>query len=69
MDIEEHKHRCLVRSIILRRLKDRDKAHQDLYGDDKRWPGYKEKNPQVLKDVLNQWKLGNRGNPGEWYDE
>lgn len=62
---EEFKHQCLVRSIIRRRVENRDQAHKDLYGDGK-WPGWFKKNPRVAEDVLRQWKLGNRGEQGDW---
>ncbi len=64
----DEKHRCLVRSIIKLRLKDRGLAHIELNGDGKRWKGWKAKDPQVYEDVLKQWRLGNRGTKGEWYD-
>lgn len=65
---QEHKHRCLVRYILRLRCKSQELGRQELFGDGKKWPGYKVKNPKVFDDVVRQWKLGNRGNPGEWYE-
>lgn len=66
---EEHRHRCQVRWLIKLRLEDREKALVEINGDGKRWPGFKVKNPRLVEDVMKQWRLGNRGNPGEWHGE
>lgn len=58
-DQDRHKH--LVRWVIRKRLEDRDAAHQWLQG-------WNEKHPRSIleKDVIDQWKKGNRGKEGEW---
>ena len=51
----------LVREVIRMRIKDRDKAHDFL----RMW----EKNhndPKLRDEVAAQWKLGNRGEKGDW---
>lgn len=57
-----------MRKLIKLRLDNREQALVELNGDGKKWPGYKTKFPKVYEDVLQQWRLGNRGKPGEWYD-
>lgn len=63
---EEYRHQCQVRSIIKMRLENRERALIELNGDGKRWPGWKVKSPKVYEDVLKQWRLGNRGEKGDW---
>ena len=63
---EEYRHQCQVRSIIQLRLKNREQALIELNGDGNKWPGWKVKNPQVYNDVMKQWRLGNRGEKGDW---
>jgi len=69
---EEHKYRCLVRWVIKYRMENRDAAHKWLRGgvDEKNIyrKGWMEVRPDspLEKDVINQWKLGNRGEYGEW---
>ena len=64
-------HQALVREVIRMRIKDRDKAHQWLYGrrdDGKETKGFMQLHPTSTldADVIDQWKKGNRGSPGEW---
>ena len=58
---DQDRHRHLVRWVIRYRLMDRDRAHRWL-------EGWKEKHPGSIleRDVIIQWKKGNRGNEGEW---
>ena len=65
---QEWRHQCLVRRLIRLRLENREQTLVELNGDGKRWLGYKTKSPQVYEDVLQQWRRGNRGNPGEWHE-
>ena len=68
----EHMYRCLVRTVITMRLKDRDGAYRWLrgYSDSTgRWKkGWNDIHPEsnLEKDVRDQWSKGNRGNTGEW---
>lgn len=68
----EHMHRCLVRTVIKMRIKDRNGAHRWLngyLGDNGKWvKGWNELHPKstLEEDVRQQWLLGNRGNLGEW---
>ena len=57
---EEFRHQCLVRYIIKLRLKDRDKAMKFL----QTWE--KNKGSRLRIDVMQQWKLGNRGDHMDW---
>ena len=68
---DEYPHRSLVRQDIRRRVTDRELAHQLLKGwtKDGKWvPGWNERHPQSIleRDVRAQWKLGNRGENGDW---
>ena len=69
---DEHRHRCLVRWVIKKRLQDRDGAYQWLngYRDQlgKYKKGWNELHPKsrLEADVREQWTKGNRGNEGEW---
>jgi hypothetical protein len=69
---DEHRHRCLVRYIIRWRIKDRDAVY-------KWFNGYTDENGRYQKgwdqnhegsilrrDVVDQWKKGNRGENNEW---
>ena len=68
----EHMYRCLVRTVITMRLKDRDGAYRWLrgYSDSTgRWKkGWNDIHPEsnLEEDVRDQWSKGNRGNTGEW---
>lgn len=58
---DEHRHRCLVRWVIRKRIEDRDRALEWLRGWNKKHPG------SILEsDVIEQWQKGNRGQQGEW---
>ena len=65
-------YRCLVRTVITMRIKDRDSAYRWLHGysdSGGRWKkGWNELHPEsnLEKDVRDQWAKGNRGNYGEW---
>ena len=69
---DEHRHRCLVRWLIKKRLQNRDDAHVWLngYADDRgrHQKGWNELHPQssLEADVRIEWSLGNRGEPNEW---
>lgn len=69
---DEHRHRCLVRWVIQKRIQDRDGAHRWLKGyfdDTGRYiKGWNDLHPQsrLEQDVREQWNRGNRGNYGEW---
>lgn len=65
---ETWKHQCLVRWILKRRAQSKEAGRIELFGDGKKWLGWKVKDPKVYEDVLKQWRLGNRGKQGEWYD-
>ena len=79
MDLKEKQkielHRSLVREIIRMRIQDRDKAHKWLNGylnsADKWVKGFNELHPEstLNADIYKQWRLGNRGRIGEWYEE
>ena len=58
---DEHRHRCLVRHVIKKRLQNRDDAH-------KFFNGWNEKHPKSIleADVRDQWAKGNKGNYGDW---
>jgi len=69
---DEHRHRCLVRWVIKKRLEDRDGAHKWLNGYrdhmGKQHKGWNDLHPKsrLEADVREQWAKGNRGNTGEW---
>jgi len=69
---DEHRHRCLVRWVIKKRLQDRDGAYRWLKGsldDMGKWKkGWNDLHPdsRLEKDVREQWEKNNRGNTGEW---
>lgn len=69
---DEHRHRCLVRDVIKKRLKNRDSAHRWFNGhvdsQGKRQKGWNELHPKsrLEMDVRDQWAKGNRGKTGEW---
>jgi hypothetical protein len=71
-DVEQHKYRCLVRAVIKMRVRDRDEAYKFLVGwvrPDGSWAkGWNELHPgsTLESDVKQQWKLGNRGEDGDW---
>lgn len=56
-------HQCLVRWLIQYRIKDKQAAHDWLERFKKLHPS-----STLEADVKKQWKLGNRGKKGEWYD-
>ena len=58
---DQDRHRCLVRWVIRMRIKDRDHAHRWLLG----W-NEKHRGSILERDVVAQWKKGNRGEQGEW---
>lgn len=69
---DEHRHRCLVRWVIEKRLQDRDGAYKWLNGyrdsTGRVVKGWNELHPnsRLEEDVREQWVKGNRGNKGEW---
>jgi hypothetical protein len=69
---EEFKYQCLVREVIRMRIADRAKAWRWLkgyFGEDGKWvKGWNDLHPEsnLLKDVIDQWNKGNRGNQGDW---
>ena len=69
---DEHRHRCLVRWVIKKRIEDRDAAYRWLNGyhdnTGKHHKGWNELHPnsRLERDVRDQWAKGNRGNDGEW---
>lgn len=71
-DVEQHKYRCLVRNVIKMRIRDRDEAYKFLAGwvrPNGGWQkGWNELHPgsTLESDVKQQWKLGNRGEDGDW---
>jgi hypothetical protein len=58
---DQSRHRHLVNWVIRMRIADRDKTHKWL----QKW---NELHPQSIleRDVVLQWKLGNRGEVGTW---
>lgn len=61
---EEDRHKHEVRQVLRWRVEDREKAVRYLDAvDEKRRHGGGAK---LRKDVLEQWKLGNRGAPNDW---
>jgi len=71
-DIERYKYECLVREVIRMRIRSRDEAYKFLAGwvrPDGSWAkGWNELHPRstLESDVKKQWKLGNRGEHGDW---
>lgn len=69
---DQERHRCLVRHVIRWRIKDRDGAHKFLYGglesNGRRLKGWNAQHPgsPLERDVISQWKKGNRGEAGDW---
>ena len=69
---DEHRHRCLVRWVIKKRIEDRDGAYRWLNGyiDDagRHHKGWNDlhKGSRLEQDVRDQWSKGNRGTEGEW---
>jgi hypothetical protein len=58
---DQDRHRHLVRWVIRRRIEDRDRAHKWL----QEW-NEKHSGSILERDVVEQWKKGNRGQQGEW---
>lgn len=68
---DEHRHRCLVRWVIKKRIEDRDAAYRFLRGymDSKSYnKGWNVRHPwsRLEQDVMSQWGKGNRGADGDW---
>ena len=69
---DQHRHRCLVRWLIKKRIQNRNDAHIWLNGyvDDRgrHQKGWNELHPKssLEADVRDQWTKGNRGTEGEW---
>ena len=69
---DEHRHRCLVRWVIQRRIADRGGAYRWLRGHvdnlGRRIKGWNDLHPgsRLEQDVRDQWAKGNRGERGEW---
>jgi hypothetical protein len=72
IDVERYKYECLVREVIQMRIRSRDEAHKFLFGwtkPDGKWQsGWNQLHPnsKLEADVREQWKLGNRGQHGDW---
>lgn len=70
--VDEHRHRCLVRWVIKKRIEDRAGAIEWLEGyrdhNGKHHKGWNELHPnsRLEADVKDQWNKGNRGKEGEW---
>lgn len=62
MTAAEHQHQCLVRHVLAMRLRDRDgaKSFLDL------WETKHKGETKLRADVVEQWRLGNRGKYGDW---
>ena len=63
---DEHRHRCLVRWLIKRRMENRDFAHRWLYGyteNGKFKRGWNDIHPDSIleRDSIDQFNRGNRG--------
>lgn len=52
-----HRHRCLVRAVLVMRQRDRSQALKWLQA---------RRDPALEADVRRQWTLGNRGAWGDW---
>jgi len=69
---DEHRHRCLVRYIIRWRVKDRDAVYKWFNGytdeNGRYQKGWDEnhKGSILRRDVIIEWKLGNRGGDNDW---
>lgn len=69
---DEHRHRCLVRYIIRWRVKDRDAVYKWFNGytdeNGRYQKGWEEnhKGSILKRDVVDQWKKGNRGENNLW---
>lgn len=69
---DEHRHRCLVRYIIRWRIKDRDAVYKWFNGYTDEGGRYQKgwdenhKGSILRRDVVDQWKKGNRGENNEW---
>ena len=71
MTEDEHRHQCLVRWLLRKRVEDKDAAHRFLYGymeGSKHRMGWNELHPEstLERDARDQWELGNRGEDGDW---
>jgi hypothetical protein len=60
-DVQTEIWQSLVREVIRMRIKDRDKAYEFLRMWEKNHDGTK-----LRDEVATQWKLGNRGEKGDW---
>ena len=63
---DEHRHRCLVRWVIKRRMENRDSAHRWLHGyteNGKSKRGWNDIHPDSIleRDSIDQFNRGNRG--------
>jgi len=60
---KEYLYQCLVRDLIKKRIANRDAAFEFLA----KWE-MSHKQSTLREDVMKQWKKGNRGKDGEWYE-
>jgi hypothetical protein len=58
---EEHKRRCLVRQVLAWHAQGRAGAVNTV----RMSPAF----DRIKDDVNTQWRLGNRGEPGDWREE
>lgn len=68
---ELFRHQCLVREVIRMRIRDRAHAWRWLkgYEGERGWvKGWVDMHPEstLLKDVVDQWNKGNRGEFNDW---
>jgi len=63
-EVEQYRHECEVREVIKKRIADRLNALEYLnLVEQKRG---KKAGDRLRNDVLTQWRLGNRGEHGDW---
>ena len=62
---EQHRHRCEVRAVLRWRVTEGSDWVKAWLDDLPAWRS-KAAAEQLRADVLEQWRLGNRGEPGDW---
>jgi len=65
--IERKRHRCEVRWLIAERNKRKGLAGRMWLKTYLNSSAVSGRRDQLMKDIVTQWRLGNRGEPGEWY--
>lgn len=63
VQFEKERHECEVRYVLRMRVESRERALNYLKGVEEKRPRGIDK---LRKDVIEQWKLGNRGVHGDW---